>query len=127
MGLTASVDLVRAAGTTVSEVTVTGGGTRSAVWMQMLADTAGITVVLREGADAGPALGAARLALVGVGGVPIARACAPGPIAARLRPRPRAVVAYGTVKRRFTALYPALQPFFAALDDPQLGVRSSAL
>ncbi len=113
VGLGESLRLIRAAGTTVKEATVTGGGTRSAAWMQILADVCDVTVVLRAGADAGPALGGARLALVGACGVPIAKACAPGPIERSFAPDRKAVKAYAPVAERFRALYPVLKPFFS--------------
>lgn len=49
-----------------TEVRVTGGGAKSDVWMQMLADVLGVRCV-RLADDEGPALGAALLAGVGVG------------------------------------------------------------
>jgi xylulokinase len=113
-GLADSLDLIRASGTTVKEATVTGGGTRSAVWMQMLADIGNVTVVLRTGADAGPALGGARLALVGACGIPVVKACAPGPVEQTFKPNPKVVKAYAAVRARFAALYPALRPSFHA-------------
>jgi len=113
-GLADSLTLIRATGTVVKEATVTGGGTRSAVWMQMLADIGNVTIVLRTGADAGPALGGARLALVGACGVPADKACAPGPVEATFKPNAKAVKAYAAVRARFAALYPALKSAFHA-------------
>jgi xylulokinase len=113
-GLVDSLTLIRATGTVVKEATVTGGGTRSSVWMQMLADIGNVTIVLRTGADAGPALGGARLALIGACGVPAGKACAPGPVEATFKPNPKAVKAYAAVRARFAALYPALKPAFHA-------------
>ncbi len=49
-----------------AELRVTGGGARSALWMQLLADRSGFRCVTLE-ADEGPALGGALLAGVGVG------------------------------------------------------------
>lgn len=110
-GLADSLTLIRANGTTVKEATVTGGGTRSAVWMQMLADIGNVRIVLRTGADAGPALGAARLALIGACGVSAAKACAPGPIEQTFTPNAKAVKAYAPVRARYAALWPALRGY----------------
>ncbi len=107
-GLVDSLDLIRAGGTRVREATVTGGGTRSPLWMQCLADLGHLRIVLREGADAGPALGAARLALIGAAGVDVRTACAPGPVTATYEPDKGRAKAYAAVRARFRALYPAL-------------------
>ena len=53
-------------GLTSDEITVIGGGSRSAYWTQMLADILGRRLVLRSGGEVGPALGAARLAHLAV-------------------------------------------------------------
>ena len=115
LGLSESLTLIRAAGTKVSEATATGGATRSDLWMQILADTCNATIILRTGADAGPALGGARLALVGACGVKLATACAPGPIEKTFKPDAKRVKAYAAVRKNFQALYPALKPTFHAL------------
>jgi xylulokinase len=112
LGLAESLRLIRATGTRVKEATVTGGGTRSDAWMQILSDAADVTVVLREGADAGPALGGARLALIGCCGIPIEQACQPGAVVKTFTPERKAVSAYAKLAKRFRALYPALRPFF---------------
>lgn len=108
LGLADSLALIRAAGTVVKEVTVTGGGTRSDAWMQILADVCDATVVLRTGADAGPALGAARLALIGACDVPVKVACAPGPVEKTFTPDKKAVKEYRALAERFRAAYPAV-------------------
>lgn len=53
-------------GSNAKEVRVTGGGAKSDVWMQMLADVLGVACVRLAG-DEGPAMGAALLAGVGIG------------------------------------------------------------
>ncbi|MDV7105552.1 xylulokinase [Vibrio sp. TH_r3] len=47
------------------EISLIGGGARSEYWRQMLADIVGYPLVYRKGGDVGPALGAARLAILG--------------------------------------------------------------
>jgi xylulokinase len=111
LGLNESLRLIRATGTKVSEATVTGGGTRSAAWMQILADVCDVRIVVRQGADAGPALGAARLALITCEGVPTKHACAPGPIIKTFKPNRAATTAYNKLAQQFRNLYPALKPF----------------
>ncbi len=51
-------------GAVLDEVSVIGGGARSALWGEVLASVLGRPLVYREGAEVGPALGAARLAML---------------------------------------------------------------
>jgi xylulokinase len=115
LGLADSLELIRAAGTKVTEATATGGATRSDLWMQLLADIGNLRIVLRTGADAGPALGGARLALIGACGVKPAVACAPGPIEKTFAPDAKRVKAYRAVRTRFQSLYPLLAGYFHSL------------
>jgi xylulokinase len=59
------LDALHATDLVPEEISLIGGGARSAYWRQMLADIFGMKVVFREGGDVGPALGAARLAILG--------------------------------------------------------------
>ncbi len=60
------LDTLRAAGACPTELALAGGGTRSARWRQLLADVLITPVVYRTGGEVGPAMGAARLAAIGV-------------------------------------------------------------
>ena len=60
------MDVVHSCGVKPDSVTLIGGGARSAYWRQMLADISGQQLDFRTGGDVGPALGAARLAQLGV-------------------------------------------------------------
>jgi xylulokinase len=62
LGLLDGLLSVEGTGIAADEITVIGGGSRSAYWTQMLADILGKRLVLRAGGEVGPALGAARLA-----------------------------------------------------------------
>jgi xylulokinase len=55
-------------GAGAEELLLVGGGSRSALWNQMLADRLGVTLHLAEGGAAAGALGAARLAWLADGG-----------------------------------------------------------
>ena len=61
-------DALHTTGLKPEEITLIGGGAKSAYWRQMLADILGITLSYREGSDVGPALGAARLARLAISG-----------------------------------------------------------
>jgi L-xylulokinase len=60
------IETLRAAGATIDRATLSGGGARSEVWAQMLADCLGIEISVAEGEETG-ALGAALGAGVGAG------------------------------------------------------------
>lgn len=59
-------DVLHGAGVLPNDITLIGGGSRSAYWRQMLADVLDRPLACRTGGDVGPALGAARLAMLGV-------------------------------------------------------------
>ncbi len=116
-GLRDSLELMRALGLEIRQVRASGGGARSALWRQILADvfaTEIVTVNVTEGA----AYGAALLAGVGAGvydSVPAAceRAIR---VTGRTSPGP-AVPIYADYYPHYRALYPALAPEFAAIAE----------
>lgn len=70
-----SFEIMAGLGVAIAEIRVTGGGAKSALWRQMLADILGCRIV-RTTADQGPAYGAALLAGVAAGMYPdVERAC----------------------------------------------------
>ncbi len=109
-GTRAIVDLMRDGGFACTELTVGGGATTSPLWMQIHADTANLPVCVPEVAEA-PALGAAILALHGVGTYAsiedgIAATVRP---ARRIEPIPENVERYEEIYRAYRGLYPALK------------------
>ncbi|MGO2512203.1 xylulokinase [Marinomonas polaris] len=52
-------------GSAVDELLLIGGGARSAMWRQIIANVLNKRLIYRDGGDVGPGLGAARLALLG--------------------------------------------------------------
>ena len=55
------------AGARLESCFLVGGGARSALWAQLIADVTGIELLLPEGAETGAALGAARLGMLAAG------------------------------------------------------------
>jgi xylulokinase len=120
-GLRDSLELMRALGITATQVRASGGGARSAVWRQILADifdTEIVTVNVTEGA----AFGAALLAGVGAGVYrDVKSACeAAIKITACVAPSDDKRV-YAAHYPRYRALYPALKPIFATIAKPDHG------
>jgi len=65
-GMAEMLEIMRELGVPADRIRATGGGARSALWRQILADTLGASVEC-VASDEGPALGAALIAGVGVG------------------------------------------------------------
>jgi xylulokinase len=98
----------------VSEIRVSGGGARNALWRQILADVLGVDLVTVQTSE-GAAFGAALLAGVGVGIWPTAaRACAESvELGEVTRPEPEAKDVYEPVYERFRIAYPAIKPLLS--------------
>jgi xylulokinase len=115
-GLRDGLDLMVAAGVPKpSSIRASGGGTRSELWRQVLADVleADIeTVATEEGA----AFGAGILASVGAGHFDDAAGAVASVVDARTAARPSADVAtYFEAHARYHDLYPALRPTFHSM------------
>jgi xylulokinase len=89
-----------------------GGGSRSRFWAKLIADATGLTLRRYKGADFGPALGAARLAVVAATGAPVAEVCFPPEVEEEIAPDPALFEAYTPRYEKFRALYRALAPLF---------------
>ncbi|GAB3246330.1 xylulokinase [Chitinimonas naiadis] len=116
LGLLDGMDALEASGLTPQTITVIGGGSRSAYWVQMLADISGRTLIRRTGGEVGPALGAARLARLAMGGGTITEVC-PVPEALAVHTPDAARHTYYQTRRRpvFQALYRQLQPLYEGM------------
>lgn len=93
---------------------VVGGGARSAFWVQLLASVLDVELVVREGQEAGAALGAAVLARL-AGGASIAEASRPATDKSfRFAPDAATRVEIMSRHARFRALYATLKSSFAS-------------
>jgi xylulokinase len=92
----------------VAELTLVGGGARSAVWAQLLADVLQVALTTRQGSETAGALGAARLAWLSAG-ASITEACPKPAALQRFEPQRGVRAASDERYARFRALYPALQ------------------
>lgn len=95
------------------QVRLSGGGARSPLWRQLLADVLGLPLVTTQTTE-GAAFGAALLAGAGTGIWPnVDAACAAAVRPAEtVVPDPARHDAYAPVYARFRMLYPLLQPFY---------------
>lgn len=95
----------------ITELSLVGGGARSAWWAQLLSDTLGLPLTTHEGALAGAALGAARLGWLADGGAIGAVLRLPA-IAARYEPQAAQRRLLLERHARYRALYTALRGQF---------------
>jgi xylulokinase len=114
-GLRDSLELLRALGITATQVRASGGGARSALWRQILAevfDAEIVTVNVGEGA----AFGAALLAGVGAGVYrDVASACETVVKVKDVTKPSTAKSVYARFYPRYRALYPALKRHFTLM------------
>jgi xylulokinase len=93
----------------IAEVDLVGGGSRSALWAQIIADVLGIPVHRVEEGEVGAALGAARLGRLAATGEDPAEVCGRPRRLASFAPRASTVAAYDEGYRQWRKLYPALK------------------
>ncbi len=122
MGLRDALEIMRTLNIPVTQVRISGGGARSPLWRQIVADLFAaevVTVTPTEGA----AYGAALLAGVGAGVFPtVAAACATAVRATgSTRPDLDQIHRYDHLYRTYRALYPALRPSLHALGESASG------
>ncbi|MDR3475349.1 MAG: xylulokinase [Devosia sp.] len=97
------------AGTRIDRLIAVGGGSRSGLWLRMIAANLNMEIALPEDGDFGGALGAARLGLcAATGRSPQDVMTMPG-IKAVIAPDPALVEAYTIQYARYRALYPAIE------------------
>ena len=106
-------NIIREQGLPIEQVRATGGGAKSALWRQIIADVLGVELVTTN-AQEGPAFGAALLAGVAVGLYPsIQQACeATVRVTAQISPHSEIQDIYARAYETYRALYPALKPIF---------------
>ncbi|WP_343585407.1 xylulokinase [Herbaspirillum sp.] len=108
-GMVDGLDALRAAGTDVSQLSLVGGGARSAYWAQLIADALNVRIVTHVGSEAGGALGAARLAWLADGGIE-ERVCRKPERQASFEPDARRHDGLQVRLRRYRAIYAPYPP-----------------
>ena len=96
------------AGSRPARLLAIGGGARSDAWLQLLADVLGLALDRPAGAEVGPALGAARLALLSLG-LDRAAVVTPPPIAQSFEPTPANQAVLQARLARYRAAYAPLR------------------
>jgi xylulokinase len=107
-----AADCLSRAGTPVPGAGVVGGGARSRLWIRILAATLGMPLARYDGADKGPAFGAARLARLAVAGEDPGGVCTPPRVLEVVDPDPDLTEIYRTRVQAFRRLYRAVREEF---------------
>ena len=107
-GLADGMRALQAAGCGVTQLSLVGGGARSALWAQQLATLLNINIVTHEESAAGGALGAARLAWLATGAA-VADVCLTPKISKIYKPDAEELKILAPRYQRFRAIYPALK------------------
>ncbi len=112
-------EVLRDAGSRIDGVSVIGGGARSPLWGRILASVLDRPLVYRDGAAVGPALGAARLARLGVTDEAPDRVCPEPPEDFVAEPDAGLVAHYQELLPRFRMLYANLGESFRSASTRQ--------
>lgn len=106
--------IIQEQGLQLDQVRATGGGAKSPLWRQIIADVLGVELVITNASE-GPAFGAALLAGVAGGVYPsVQEACAKTvKIVSRTAPNKELAPAYEKAYEVYKALYPALKPIIS--------------
>ncbi|MBJ7577250.1 xylulokinase [Devosia sp. MC532] len=97
------------AGTNISRLLAVGGGTRSALWLKLLATNLNMEIGLPADGDFGGALGAARLGLCAATGASPAEVMTMPPVKTVIAPDTKLSAAYSEQYERYRALFPAIE------------------
>ena len=101
--------VLRDAGTKIDRLLAVGGGSKSALWLKMIATNLDMEIALPEDGDFGGALGAARLGLCAAEGASPQTVMTMPPIRTVIAPDKNLSAAYSDQYARYRALYPAIE------------------
>jgi xylulokinase len=107
-GLTDGLNALKQAGSSVTRLSLVGGGARSAFWAQQLASSLDVAIVTHPESTAGGALGAARLGWLATG-TPVEQVCIKPQVDKTYMPDAAEQRLLAPRYERFKALYQALK------------------
>ena len=97
------------AGTEIDTLIAVGGGSRSELWLEMIATNLGMAIEVPEDGDFGGAFGAARLGLIAATGADPKSICTKPRIKKTIEPRADLQAAHEEQYRRYRALYSGIE------------------
>lgn len=104
-----SLEALKGAGSTVKRVMAVGGGTKSELWLKIIATVLGVPIDLPVSGEVGGAFGAARMGLIAATGASYSSVCTKPKIAKTILPDAKAKAAYEAAYQRYTKIYPAIK------------------
>jgi xylulokinase len=107
-----SLEALKDAGTEVKRVTAVGGGSKSELWLRIIATVLGVPVDLPAAGDVGGAFGAARLGMIAATGLDYRKVLTAPKTARTIKPEARARDAYEEHYRRYVKIYPAIKEIY---------------
>ena len=112
-GLAEGLDALIEGGAQIGQISVIGGGARSAWWGRILAAALNRPLAYRARGDVGPAYGAARLAQLAGTIEASTKVCTPPPVEMLIEPDARDIAALAPKRRIFERLYGDLRGRFS--------------
>ncbi len=97
------------AGTKIDTLIAVGGGSKSDLWLEMIATNLDMAIAVPEDGDFGGAFGAARLGLIAATGADPKTVCTKPKIEKTIQPRADLKAAYDQQYQRYRALYPGIE------------------
>jgi xylulokinase len=104
-----SLEALRTTGTKIEDLIAVGGGSRSRLWLKMIATILGTSIKRPVAGDFGAAFGAARLGLIAATRADPLTVSTPPSISETIQPDTKLQSAFDDAWARYHALYPAIK------------------
>ena len=104
-----NLDILRQSGARINRMMAVGGGTKSELWLKIIATVLGLPIDLPASGDVGGAFGAARMGLVAATGTDFRQVFTKPKIAKTIMPEKAALAAYDDQFQRYKKIYPAIR------------------
>ncbi len=104
-----NLDALREGGAKINRLMAVGGGTKSELWMKIIATALNVPIDLPAAGDIGGAFGAARMGLVATTGANYKQVFTKPKIAKTITPEKSVIAAYEDQFQRYKKIYPAIK------------------
>jgi xylulokinase len=104
-----SMEALNAGGSNIKRLMAVGGGTKSELWLKIIATALNVPIDLPAAGDVGGAFGAARMGLMAATGASFKSIATKPKIAKTITPEKSAVAAYADQYARYTKVYPSIK------------------